>query len=319
MTAVASENPSFDRLSYWTRRNAVATDGAKVIFKFPLARCEELAQPELDEVNARVFDIIGRSWPGGTFGGGKLDMRAVSARRELLQALNGTSHFSIDTKGNLDRLVALEVELMKIFRRHGLMEGIVGWQFPIDIRVVHPRAPDNYLKRRDATDYMHCDPWRGEPDDLINVVLYCEVGDSSSQLELYSVNPEELPRFEAYTGDEQQSEFLLEGRPPVAFSHRPGQLITFDAYLPHRTRRMGDAVRISLNFSLRRLSPYAVIDGRWDRPRQAWHKFWFVNDTQATTFSGRCREELRQIAETGSAEALVARRAALEKYFGVVA
>ena len=246
-------------------------------------------------------------------------MRTPGQRQELLRALNDTTRFAIDTRGNLDRLVGLEVELGRIFKRLGLMDGVVGWQFPIDIRVVHPQAPENYLARKDATDYLHCDPWRGEPADLVNVVMYCEVNAHSSQLELYVVDPGELARFEAYTGDERESEYLLEGRPPVEFSHQPGQVILFDGYLPHRTRRLGDSVRISLNFSLRRLNPYAVIDDRWDRARQAWHKFWFVNDSNAMTFADRYHAELRRIASNESPAALEARRAALKKYFDVVA
>lgn len=303
----------FDRLAYWKAVPARPGSGASSVFNFPLARCIALSEQDRDEINAQVFGIIARSWPGGA----GLDAGSREGRQEILRALNETTRFAIDVPGNLDRFVALEVELIDVFKRIGLMQDIVGWQFPIDIRVVHPKPPENYLARKDATDYLHCDPWRGEPTDLVNIVLYCEVSDQASQLELYRVDPDELPRFEAYTGDERDSDYLLEGRPPIAFDHRPGQVIVFDGYLPHRTRRLGDSVRISLNFSLRRSAPYAVIDDRWDRPRQAWHKFWFVNESGVMTFAERRDGELRRITAEAGPAALEARRAALQKYFGV--
>ena len=305
---------NFDRLSYWNALKAGAHDTAPTVFDFPLTRCITLSDRDRNAVATRVFDIIARSWPGGS----GIDTSTEEGRQAVLRGLNETTRFSIDVKGNLDRFVALEVELLDIFTRIGLMHGIVGWQFPVDIRVVHPKPPENYLERKDATDYLHCDPWRGEPVDLVNIVQYCEVNDHTSQLELYRVDPHELPRFEAYKGDERDSEYLLEGRAPVAFNHRPGQVIVFDGYLPHRTRRLGDSVRISLNFSLRRSNPYGVIDEAWDRPRQAWHKFWFTNEARVTTFADRCREELRRIAATESKQALEARQEALKKYFGAV-
>ncbi len=302
----------FDRLSYWNSLKTGPGSKASTVFNFPLTRCITLSERDRDEINAQVFGIIARSWPGGA----GIDTRTPEGRQAVLRGLNETSRFSVDVKGNLDRFVALEVELLEVFGRLGLTRDIVGWQFPIDIRVVHPKPPENYLARKDATDYLHCDPWRGEPKDLVNIVLYCEVSDQASQLELYRVDPDELPRFEAYTGDERDSDFLLEGRSPIAFDHRPGQLIVFDGYLPHRTRRLGDSVRISLNFSLRRSNPYGVIDEAWDRPRQAWQKFWFSNDKKVMTFAERRDEELRRVTATESRQALDARQAALKKYFG---
>jgi hypothetical protein len=306
-----------ERLAYWNHLDGASFGVAKEVFKVPLARCIELAPADLGQINARVFDIVARSWKDDPRKIDGIDTQTEAGRRQLLDALNATTRFSIDVKGNLDRFVQLEVELLNVFVRLGLLQGIVGWQFPVDIRVVHPRPPESYLKRRDATDYMHCDPWRGEPADLVNVVMYCEVSDQASQLELYSVTPAELPRFEAYDGDEKESAFLLGGRPPIQFDHRSGQIILFDGYLPHRTRRLGDSVRISLNFSLRRLNPYAVIDDRWNRERQAWHKFWFMNEARVQTFTDRYQEELKKIAVGESAAALAARSSALLAHFGV--
>jgi hypothetical protein len=304
----------FDRRKYWAETRTISPAAAEVVFDLPLTRCIALPKVDADEICSQTYAIVARSW-----GGGPLDADAATAegRSEILRALNRTTSFSIDVMGNIDRFVKLENTLLDTFSRAGLLAGIAGMQFPVDIRVVHPNPPENYLQRRDAVDYLHCDPWRGEPDDIVNVVLYCDVSDDTSQLELYAVDPADLPAFEAYVGDERESAVLLGGRPPVEFQHRPGQLILFDAYLPHRTRRLGHSVRVSLNFSMRRLNPYAVIDEKWDRPRQQWHKYWFVNESRQETFQGRYQEELHRIAAGESPTALAARKAALEKYMNV--
>ncbi len=301
----------FDRLSYWEALAAQPRPGVETVFQFPCALCLAMSQADRDAIDTLVFDIVLRSWRGRE----AHDPTTPEGRQAILGLLETTTRFSIDTDGNIDRLVALEARVLETFGRLGLTSGIVGWQFPLDIRVVHPRPPEGYLNRPDATDYLHCDPWRGEPDDIVNVVIYCAAGDRASQLELYAIDPADLAPFESYQGAERDAHALLDGRAPVAFDHRPGQVILFDAYMPHRTRRIGEQIRVSLNFSMRRRDPYAAIDERWDRPRQAWHKFWLTNERMDTTFTARCAHELGRLAGRPTDRALAARHLALLRHF----
>jgi hypothetical protein len=303
----------FDRLQYWSRLAANPAFRARVAFEEPLASGINLGAADMAEIQAQVFKIIGGSFEDV---GAHIDPASIAGRAALIDRLNGTTRFAVNVRGQLDAFVKLELALLDCFGSLGLLDGIMGLQFPVDIRVVHAQPPDGYLDRRDAVDYLHCDPWRGEPPDLVNVVLYCVASDNASQLELYSIDRNELPIFEAYAGDERDSDMLLRGRPPVRFEHQPGQLILFDGYLPHRTQRRGTEIRISLNFSLRRADPYAVIDERWDRPRQAWDKFWSLNDGTCSDFAARMNAELVRAGAISPA-ASQGRQRSLATHFGI--
>ena len=42
-------------------------------------------------------------------------------------------------------------------------------EFPVTLRIAHPKKPNQVKKYQ--TSSIHCDPWAGEPKDLINIVF----------------------------------------------------------------------------------------------------------------------------------------------------
>jgi ectoine hydroxylase-related dioxygenase (phytanoyl-CoA dioxygenase family) len=167
------------------------------------------------------------------------------------------------------------------------------------------------LEKRKPVDFLHTDAWRGEPDDIVNCVLYCAVSDKTSQLVVYDTS--EIEKFENYTGPEKEAGFLIQDAPEIKFDHKPGEAIFFDAYTPHNTRRNGSEIRISLNFSFRRHDPYETLDEKWDRDQQPWGKYWYFPQQKHYTFEGRCNDELEKIVQSGNSKALTWRQNVINK------
>jgi hypothetical protein len=276
----------------------------------PYCKAFQLKPENLQHLNEQVFKIIY----------GSMDKEAQSLvgsaanHDQITDWLSNTKIFSIDVVNQLDKFMELEARILQAFKEMNFINHVNAIQLPVDIRIVHPVPPPNYLEKRKAVDFMHTDGWRGEPPDVVNCVLYCVAGDKTSQLVVYDVPEGEIDKFEAYEGDEREACVLTEELPEVAFRHIPGETVFFDAYTPHHTRRNGDEVRISLNFSFRRGDPYEVFDERWDRSQQNWSKYWTLPQEQAGyTFETRCDQELKKLIAAGHTEAIEQRKSAVEK------
>lgn len=195
-----------------------------------------------------------------------------------------------ESKQGLDLAVEVESQMARWLESYELKQYAVGISFPILKRVVQPKPPQGYLIKSNAIDHIHCDPWRGEPADGVNAIYYQAVGRDTPVTELYNVD----------IGGIERMKRGLEGLKYLSFYEALefetyGRMLLFDAYVPHRAVRYGTRDRVSLNFTLRRLDPYAIIDARWDQPQQNWSKYWYLPDGGLETFSDRVTWEVAEI------------------------
>jgi hypothetical protein len=252
-----------------------------------------LAPTDLSPINHCVFDIIYHSL-------NKEAQQSVGSPKnaqDILNYLDEQSSFSINFEKNADRFVHLEQLIVNYLNEKGLLKQIKGIQFPIDVRVVQATPPPGYLDRKDAIDYIHCDGWRGEPNDGVNCLLYCWANEDCSRLHILDLPEQRMDDMVNFQGDERNTGNLLQGLRPIEFEHKSGVLVLFDSYAPHCAERHGSRTRISLNFSLRREDVYRVFDDRWARKRQSWDKFWRLPQSGVSTFKERCASELSQLEQ----------------------
>lgn len=279
---IGMPNTMFLRKEFWDTSWSKIND---FVFDHDFVKAFAFTEIEISSINSLVAEIIQKS--SGD--------RTIKSLSEIRQDLDQTTTFALRTGRCLDEFVRLENLIVGLFEERELTKNLVGIQFPIDLRVVHSKPPPGYLDRKDAVDYLHCDGWRGEPNDGVNCLIYCDVGEESSHVQLYNVDREHISEMEMYKGKEEDAWPVVKKYPEVEFKHQAGQAIFFDSYSPHRTKRMGDKVRISLNFTFRRVDPYNIIDERWFRPRQNWSKYWYLPKEKARSFNDRLEIELETI------------------------
>ena len=161
----------------------------------------------------------------------------------------------IDLRKNDKLVINIENILRKIIDQK-IKEKFYSMQFPVNIRIVTPNIPENYLEKKFATDYLHCEAWTGIPTDILNCFLYIYCEEKSSICEIFEKPHDNA--YKKYLGEYKSSPIstmALEKLPDV--KHNEGMLYCFDAYQPHRTIRGIDGLRISIDFKLRKSSPYA--------------------------------------------------------------
>ena len=116
---------------------------ASLFVDTPYCKAFQISQDELDEIRDRAHEIVSLPRREDSKRG-----RIFSNRTGLLAHLNKTRSFSIDVANNLDLFVQLENSVISVFSRYGVLKGLVGCQFPMDVRVVHAAPPPGYLERR---------------------------------------------------------------------------------------------------------------------------------------------------------------------------
>ncbi|MCG8589662.1 MAG: hypothetical protein MJE66_10260 [Proteobacteria bacterium] len=229
----------------------------------------------------------------------------------LLGQLNRGSRF--DLAPQAEGPVALDHWANGWLARCGLAELVRGIEFPANLRVSHGAPPPGYAARPYATDRAHSDIWAGEPADIVNVFLYLGGDLAASHLELYDSDQASLESLAAFTGPYESALPLLSGLERVDVEPRPGRLLLFDGACPHRTIREGGGVRVSLDFRLRRVDPYAQIDERWSDDYIPWSKYWQLPADPTTSLEERVAGELGRLGRHGLARALAARRRSLAR------
>lgn len=269
------------------------------VYQSDYSKALKISSDELETINTLVFEVIYHSLEPD------VQQQVCSARHrdDILRYLDTQERFSIDFAVNADRFVELELVLLEVMNRRALLKHIKGIQFPVDIRVVQAKPPAGYLQRKDAIDYMHCDGWRGEPNDGVNCLLYCQASEHTSRLHILDLPKERMAQVAAFDGDERDCGAVINGLKSIEFEHNPGVMVFFDSYAPHHAFRNGNQTRISLNFTLRRRDAYEVIDERWARERQSWDKYWCLPEHDMHTFQSRCASEIARLQDRGNSNA----------------
>lgn len=229
---------------------------------------------------------------------------------QVLVEINQTK--SLAVKKDLETFHQLEKWLVGVLEKNGLLQGIEGIEFPLNLRAVHGHAPEGYLQREYATDYYHTDIWSGEPSDIIIGFIYVEGDVTKTFMEVFDVDPKDVNLFEKkldkYTSLNSQTAQAQQ----IHYLPQKGQMILMDGVCPHRTVRSGGGARISLDFRLRRVNPYADLAG-WGKSHAPWSRYWFLDKKRPQSFAERADQELHFLKQNGPTKGLELRKKWLEE------
>jgi len=230
------------------------------------------------------------------------DSNTDKGRNRTLTQLSETVRFVLHR--DLDLMTELDLLMYKLLDRRGLLTGIEGFQFPMNVRAVHPLPPDGYVEGAHATDHRHCDPWVGAPDDMINCFLYVQADKDTSILNLYDVKREQIEACSRFRGSYLEGAHLVNSLYAVPYTPAAGQFIIFDTFVPHNTVRRQPGMRLSIDFRMRRTNPYGVLDERWDAGSGGWDYYWYPNTGRAKSFEERTRDEYARLRKVGNLSGL---------------
>ena len=223
--------------------------------------------------------------------------------KDVQKFLNKTKYYKLEK--NLDTMTKLESLVLECFRNKKLLnKHIVGIEFPINIRIIHPLSPSQ-IKNRYSTASIHCDPWAGEPDDMINVVINLIINKKTSEIKILKTNNNEIQLYKKFGNTYKNKNFLnskkyftllnqLKKKNTYNLLNIPGQVFIFGGYLPHYTYRKGDEVRIGLEFRLRTKGPF-VSTKNWYNRLNRTGRYWHLPETNIFSFNEKLKFEYSKI------------------------
>jgi hypothetical protein len=202
-------------------------------------------------------------------------------------------------------MTKLESLVLEFFKSKKLLNKyILGIEFPINIRIIHPLSPFQ-IKTRYSTASIHCDPWAGEPDDMINVVINLIINKKTSEIKILKTNNNEIQLYKKLGNTYKNKNFLnskkyftllnkLKKKDTYNLKNIPGQVFIFGGYLPHYTCRKGDEVRIGLEFRLRTKSPF-VSTKNWNNRLNRRGRYWHLPKKNIFNFNEKLKFEYSKI------------------------
>jgi len=252
---------------------------------------------ELFQIRKKVLSIFSKS-----------EKRDFKSFDKLMSFLNETKIFYL--KKDLNLMVGLESCLVKLLKKRGLInKHIKGIEFPINIRIVHPEKPKKFKSKYD-TGSIHCDPWAGEPHDLINIVLYLQVTKASPKINIYDIDQNQANYF-FHLNKYYKNKFFLNSKkyfkemekikklPSLKLSHKNGSMFIFNCFTPHNSIREGKDVRLSLEFRLRLSDPYKS-KKYWLNKTNRRGRYWYIPQSDTQTFNKRLEDEVRLLKKTNN-------------------
>ena len=251
---------------------------------------ENIQQKELIKLRKKVLEIFSKS-----------EKRNFQSFNKLMSFLNKTKVFFL--KKDLDLMVGLESSLIELLKKKGLINKYIkGIEFPINIRIVHPQKPKKFKSKYD-TGSIHCDPWAGEPNDLVNIVLYLKVNKFSPKINIYDIDQRKANYFSNLSKYYKNKFFLNTKRyfeemkiikklPSLNLSHRNGSMFIFNCFTPHNSMREGKEVRLSLEVRLRTKNPYNNTK-YWLSKTNRRGRYWFLPQKKTKSFSERLSNEVK--------------------------
>ena len=226
----------------------------------------------------------------------------------LLKNLNKKNFYKLK-KNNyiLDKFEKIENIILKKLRKNkNLKNKIQGIQFPIVVRIVHPVLSKS-IKLRYNTENLHCDPWAGEPHDIINSIIFIEAKENTPKVNIYNCGKKLIKlnkklssyyKKKSFWNSPKHLEFLKETKniDKVKINHKNGNGYLFNAFTLHNTDRSGKNVRISLDFRLRTKNPYSnVKKSKWKQPTSGWHRYWLLPKKNTQTYNERLINEIKTL------------------------
>ena len=177
---------------------------------------------------------------------------------------------------------------------------IVGLEFPFNIRIVHPSSP-HQIKKRYSTASIHCDPWAGEPDDMINVIINLIINKQTSYVKIIRTTNKDASFYKKLCKIYKKKDFLnskkyfeelkkLKEKKTYDIKNVPGQVFIFGGFLPHYTFKKGDQVRIGLEFRLRTKDPFSILD-KWKNRLNRSGRYWYLPNKNHQDFKSKVKNE----------------------------
>ena len=238
--------------------------------------------------------------------------------------LNSTKFYQV--KKDLNIMVSIEKIILKILRKNKMINKFIkGIEFPITLRIAHPKKPKQVTKYQ--TNLIHCDPWAGEPKDLINIVIYLSVSKNASKLNIYKTDEKLIGINEKNTNYYKSKKFMrtrkyfsyiknYENASKCKVKHKNGFGYMFNGFVPHNTIREGNKIRISIECRLRTDSPYSNLK-LFHKKMNRGGRYWLLPpNKKISNFKNRLVHELKNIRkEKNSKRKIKMRKIDLEKFY----
>ena len=231
------------------------------------------------------------------------EKKKFSSFKKLYQFLNKTNFYKISK--NLDFFVNLENNILEILKKRQLInEFITGVEFPLGIRILHPITPKK-LKSKFQTTSLHCDPWAGEPEDMINIVIYIEVSKQTPIFMLKKTNHKNILKNLKYKNYYKTKLFLNSKKyydvlkdfvelKSHKINHLNGEVFLFNGLVPHATIKQGKKVRVGIELRLRTEDIYKDLK-RFTSSINNSGRYWTVPSKKFLNFSERQASEFNYI------------------------
>lgn len=229
--------------------------------------------------------------------------RSYEKFNDVIKYLNKTKFYNLNR--NLDIMVKLEKIIINSFRKRKILSQFIkGIEFPIGIRIVHPNLPKE-LKNKLQTTSIHCDPWAGEPVDMINAVSYIHVPNLSSKLNIFKTTKKEIlhncnlskfykSRFYIHSKSYKKEMIKYNNKETIKINHKPGETFLFNGFVPHNTIRNGSDVRISLEFRFRTQFPYKDLSRFISKVNRSG-RYWLIPHQETKDLENRLANEFSKI------------------------
>ncbi len=299
MIVNSSPYASFEERKQWVAE-MVARITRKVRVPHPLLAEVKLLEEEVADLQSLALSFIAYS----------SSIPAATSASEILRRLE-TSQFK--PKRNAHHLlIPLERRVSQMLHLMDFHQSSPGLEYPINVRVVHGKLSDDYDKKSYPTTTVHSDIWAGEPADTLQMIIPLMGNVQSNICQWYETDTE---CFELYLSNLSNYPSTLAGLGEVrAIPHtfEVGTLYFFDSALPHQTIRKEGGVRLSLDFRLRRLFPYA--DPKWvprmRRERGAYDRYYLFppEPYPYSSFEQKLDHEIEILEKLGFVEFAALRR-----------
>ena len=232
---------------------------------------------------------------------------------QVQKFLNKTKFYHL--KRNLNIMTKIEKIICNHFLKLKIFNKFIkGIQFPIDIRIAHPKKPKQLKNKKYLTTSIHCDTWTEEPKDIINGIIYLVVNKNTPKIDILKCNKKDIIKYNKYSNSYKNKFFLnskkyfsilreLKNKKSCQINHKNGQAMIFNGFVPHQTIVEGNEVRLSLEFRLKTKNPYKEVY-KW-RKNNNHGRYWFLPNDNEMDFFQRLKYEYLKIKKLKNHEKLL--------------
>ncbi len=254
----------------------------------------KLDNSEMQNLKKKITDIISNN-----------EKKKFKKFKDVYQFLNKTKFYKIEK--NLDDYVNLENIILNILKKRKLVNKyIYGIEFPAGIRILHPYTPQQ-LKGKFLTSSLHCDPWAGEPEDMINIVMYLEVSEKTPLLMIKNTDKNDIKKNRLFNNFYKSRLFLnskkyfknlnkFESLKTHKINHKNGEVYLFKGFVPHSTIKQGSKVRLGLELRLRTNDIYKNTKRFLSKINNSG-RYWSIPKQQTLNFHERSFNEIQYISK----------------------